>query len=138
MKIGFYGNNSEEPSFINFLVESKDEVGSKELEIEDLKERYDDGYGGNGTDYMPDLQFDLYGDSELLEIVEYLDGECDGNAVFNVGDVRYEAFYVDYHENSTPDFDELLDFVAKKVGFHDLKKYRKYILTIEFSYPDEL
>lgn len=133
MKIGFYGTNSEEPSFINFLVESKDEVGNKELEIEDLKERYDNEYGG--TDHMMDLDFELYGDSELLDIVEYLGDECDGDSSFEVGDVPYEAFYVDYRENSAPDFDEFLDFVAKKVGFKDLEKYRKYIFTIEFAYP---
>lgn len=135
MKIYFDGTNSSGPRFISFLVERKEGVGDKELEIEDLQERYDNEYGG--TSYMQDMQFDLYGDSELLDIVEFLGDECDGDSSFEAGDVMYDAFYVDYRENSKPDFDELLDVVAEKVGFHDLEKYRKYIFSVEFAYPRE-
>ena len=131
MKIAFYGTNGDGPCFINFLVDSKDGVGDKELEIGDLKERCDDSVG---TDHMMDLDFDCDA-SDISDISEYLNDECDGDASFDTSIGPYESFFIDYHENSEKEFDELLDFAAKKVGFHDLEKYRKYISSIEFSYP---
>nr|WP_072537793.1 hypothetical protein [Anaerococcus mediterraneensis] len=132
MKIAFY-TNSDEPCFISFLVESKEGVGNKDLEIGDLKERYDDGIG---NEYMKDLDFDCDA-SDIADISEYLNDECDGDSSFDAGDVAYEAFYIDYSKDSEKDFDDLLDYVSKKVGFHDLEKYRKYIQSIEFAYPRE-
>lgn len=130
MKIAFY-TDSNGPCFVSFLVESKDGVGDKELEIEDLKERYD---GCGATDHMMDLDFDC-DESVIYDVSEYLNDECDGDAVFDTDIGPYESFFIDYYEDSEKEFDELLDFVAKKVGFHDLEKYRKYISSIEFSYP---